>query len=166
MLDDPFGTPDVGVVILAEPVNVGSVELPAVGLLDEVIPARGTTRQTFTDVGYGISSDRNGVPTNEVLRKQAVQRYQPGNNPSDGSGIFHGLTDTHLMLHNIPNKNNGSGCPGDSGSPLLLGSTDTVVAVQSGAYFTGRDLRLCGRVVAIEARVETPQVLDWLAQFL
>ena len=111
--------------------------------------------------------DGAAVPTLEILRKQSVQNYAPGNNPYPGKqSVPHGLTQTHLILKNVPNTNFGSGCPGDSGSPLLLGGTDTMVAVQSFAYAVGRDGQLCGRAAAGGVRVDTTQVQGWLAPFL
>jgi hypothetical protein len=155
-------TIDAGVVILDEPVSITPADLPEVGLLNEIIPSTGTTQQKFVDVGYGISSYSHGLPTNVIVRKQSVQTYAPG----AGGGVLQGLTDTMLMLRNAPSSQHGGACPGDSGSGIFLGSTDTIVGIHMGGYRLGFEGTLCGRLTSINLRVDTAQVLDWLDQYV
>lgn len=160
--DDWPLTIDAGVVILDQRVDVTPAELPGAGLLDGIIPNVGTTRQTFQDVGYGISDYVRGLPTNDIVRKQSVQTYAPGK----GGGVLQGFTDTLLMLRNQPSSRHGGACPGDSGSGVFLESSDTVVGIHMGGYRLGHGGVLCGRITSSNLRVDTPVVLDWLSIYL
>jgi V8-like Glu-specific endopeptidase len=155
-------TIDAGVVILDQAVSITPAQLPEQGILDQIIPDTGTTQQKFQDVGYGISRYQNGLPTNDVVRKAAVQTYAPG----AGSGVFHGITDTLFALRNAPSPQHGGACPGDSGSGIFLGSSSTIVGVHMGGYRLGHDGTLCGRITATNLRVDTAVVLDWLHQYV
>ena len=163
----PF-TVDVGVVIFDEALDLPLAELPDVGLLSDYIPAQGASKQTFTDVGYGQTGvDTGGGPPQPAFplqRRMSTQTYHPGNNQMVGVG--HGLTDLHLTLKANPSSRHGSGCGGDSGGPIFLGDTYTLVAIHTGGYRLGFDGALCGRLSSLNHRLDTAVVLDWLAQFV
>lgn len=163
----PF-TVDVGVVILDEALDLPLAELPYVGLLNDYIPEHGASKQTFTDVGYGQTGVDTGggppQPTFPLQRRMSTQTYHPGNNQMVGVG--HGLTDLHLTLKANPSSRHGSGCGGDSGGPIFLGDTYTLVAIHTGGYRLGFDGALCGRLSSLNHRLDTAVVLDWLAQFV
>lgn len=165
--DWPF-TVDVGVVILNRSVDLPLASLPEPGLLDGLLPDDGASDQTFVDVGYGQTGvDTGGGPPLAAFplqRRQSTQTYAPGGN--DLVGVLHGLTDLMLMLKASPSARHGSGCGGDSGGPIFLGDSFTLVAVHTGGYRLGFDGALCGRLSSLNHRVDTPAVLDWLDQFL
>jgi len=56
-------------------------------------------------------------------------------------------------------KNKGGTAFGDSGGPVLLGGTDTVLAVNS--YVTNYN---CGGVT-YHSRIDIPEVLTWINSF-
>ena len=85
---------------------------------------------------------------------------------NEAVGVIHGLTDRLRMLKANPSSRHGSGCGGDSGGPIFLGDTATVVAVHTGGYRLGFDGALCGRLSSLNHRIDTPIVLDWLYTFL
>jgi hypothetical protein len=165
--DWPF-TVDVGVLILDESLDLPLAFLPDPYLLDTYIPDQGASRQQFVDVGYGQTGVLTGggppQPYFPLERRQSSQRYHPGGNP-ETVGVIHGLTDLMLMLKANPSSRHGSGCGGDSGGPIFLGDTATVVAVHTGGYRLGFDGALCGRLSSLNHRIDTPLVLDWLHQY-
>jgi secreted trypsin-like serine protease len=165
--DWPF-TQDVGVVILDEAVDLPLAPLPEAGLLETIIPRRGESRQVFVDVGYGQTGVETGGgpprPNFPLERRQSSQRYAPGRNGM--VGVIHGLTETLVMLKASPSARHGSGCGGDSGGPIFLAGTTTLVAIHIGGYRLGFDGALCGRLSSLNFRLDTPVVLDWLAQFV
>jgi hypothetical protein len=66
----------------------------------------------------------------------------------------------YMRLSLNPGGGTGGTCFGDSGGPDLLGGTDTVLAVNS--YVT--NVNCAG--VGYSARVDIPEVLEWINSFL
>jgi hypothetical protein len=66
----------------------------------------------------------------------------------------------YMRLSMNPGKGKGGTCFGDSGGPDLLGGTNTVLAVNS--FVT--NINCSG--VGYSARVDIPEVLDWINNFL
>ena len=121
---------DVGIVILDRPIVVGDegyaggfASLASVGSLDRLATKRGRQDVTFTASGYGLSLS-NPVKTLS-FRSRLMATEQLINLQSH-------LTDG-FNIQTTANPGNGKGgtCGGDSGGPLLYGSTDTIVAVNS-----------------------------------
>ncbi|MEN8113926.1 MAG: trypsin-like serine protease [Actinomycetota bacterium] len=146
-----FSYRDVGIVVLDDPVDLGSfAELPEAGLVD--------TLQNKTDVdfvGYGVQEiiHGGGPPFWTGLRNRM---YAPS---ALVSGKFvHSAEYMRLALN--PGGGTGGTCFGDSGGPDLLGGTDTVLAVNS--YVTNYN---CAGV-GYSARVDIPEVLDWINGFM
>lgn len=113
-----FGSSDVAVVILDDP-----VELPRYAQLPESDQARTLTTGTrLTAVGYGVDTigRGGGQPdlSSRVTRKSTTLRLLPTQRAID-----------EVTVRAQTNGQSGM-CPGDSGSPLLLG--DTVLGVLSG----------------------------------
>ncbi|MGH3079283.1 MAG: trypsin-like serine protease [Gaiellaceae bacterium] len=156
----PF-TYDYGLLYLDEPVSIEPADLPDPLVLDPIINANGQTDQRFDDVGYGIQGTivGQGPPQRAITwtRKIAEQRYRPGN--GSVSGVFH---ETWFILGNVPSVEHGGSCGGDSGSPVLWGGTDTVVAVHTGGYRLGYNGVLCGRITSLNHRIDLPDVLAWI----
>lgn len=163
----PF-TVDVGVIILRDELDLPLAYLPEPYTLNSVIPDEGASDQQFVDVGYGQAGvETGGGPPQAYFpleRRQSSQTYHPGGN--EALGVIHGLTDLMLMLKANPSSRHGSGCGGDSGGPIFLGDTATVVAVHTGGYRLGFDGQLCGRLSSLNHRIDTPVVLEWLYGFL
>ena len=164
----PFTT-DIGVVVLAEPVGYAPATLPDEGVLNMLIPENGAANnQKFVDVGYGQTGVATGggppLAAFPLQRRMSVQTYHPGKN--DQVGVIHGLGPQLLMLKANPSSRHGSGCGGDSGGPIFRDGTFTIVAIHTGGYRLGFDGQLCGRLSSLNHRVDTPEVLDWLAQYL
>lgn len=146
-----FSYRDVGVVVLDEPVYMDEyAELPEAGLVD--------TLRNKTDVdlvGYGVQEQQHGggPPAWTGLR---VRLYAPSEMVS---GKFVHASE-YMRLSMNPGGGTGGTCFGDSGGPDLLGGTDTVLAVNS--YVTNYN---CAGV-GYSARVDIPQVLEWIEGFL
>ena len=163
----PFTT-DIGVVILPEAVGYAPATLPEEGVLNTLIPENGASSQKFVDVGYGQTGvETGGGPPQAsfpLQRRMSVQTYHPGRN--DLVGVIHGMGPQLLMLKANPSSRHGSGCGGDSGGPIFIDGTYTIAAIHTGGYRLGFDGQLCGRLSSLNHRVDTPEVLDWLAEFL
>jgi len=163
----PF-TMDVGVVLLDEAVDLPLASLPDPGLLDTIIPEHGGSPQRFNDVGYGVAGVITGGGPPQVNfpldRRVSTQRYAPGGN--DMVGVIHGITDLLFMLKSSPSARHGGGCGGDSGGPIFLEDTYTIVAIHIGGYRLGFDGVLCGRLSSINFRIDNPDALNWLYGYL
>jgi hypothetical protein len=162
--DNPFGGGnglpafsyrDVGVVVLDEPVVMDEyAQLPSSGLNDTL-----KTKTPVDFVGYGVQEQIMTVPgTNPKDRWTGprVRMYAPGQTVS--GQFVHSAEYLRLTLN--PGGGKGGTCFGDSGGPDLLGGTRTVLSVNS--YVTNVN---CGGV-GYAARVDVPEVLEWIGTFL
>lgn len=146
-----FSYRDVGVVVLEEPVYMDEMaELPEAGLVD--------TLKNKTDldlVGYGVQEQVHGggPPYWTGLR---VRLYAPSELVS--GKFVHSAEYMRIALN--PGGGTGGTCFGDSGGPDLLGDTNTVLAVNS--YVTNYN---CAGV-GYSSRVDIPEVLEWINDFL
>lgn len=89
--------------------------------------------------------------------RRSVARYAPGNGAT--TGLFH---ETWSITSAVPSPQHGGACDGDSGSPVLWGDSDTIVAVYVGDYRLGRDAVLCGRLTSLVHRIDQLSVKDWI----
>jgi hypothetical protein len=161
----PF-TLDYGLVFLEEAPGITPATLPEPGVLPEMIGTTGQTDWRFVDVGYGQNGVIVGggppVPNFDFVRKYSVQRYHPG------QGAVGAQDPTWFVLNNVPSKNHGSGCGGDSGSGIFPDADDafgdTVLAVHTGGYRLGNAGQICGRITSLNHRVDIDVVLDWIAE--
>jgi V8-like Glu-specific endopeptidase len=121
----PFYVHDVGVVILAEPINLDDYGvLPEADQLDVLKTKRGQQDTTFTAVGYGLqeSSPNPAHVQADRVRMVAYPHLIQINVP--------GYTgDFSLLLSN--NHSTGGTCFGDSGGPNFLNDTNIVAGVTS-----------------------------------
>jgi Trypsin len=149
-----FAIRDVGVVVLTEPVPVAAVseyaELPDAGLVDTL-----ANKTPVTLVGYGVQTQLHGggppVWTGPRVRLQAPSELVSGN-------FTH--ADEFLKLALNPGGGSGGTCFGDSGGPDLLGTSNTVLGVNS--YVTNSN---CSGV-GYSSRVDIPEVLEWIEAFM
>jgi hypothetical protein len=163
----PF-TLDYGLVFLDEEVDIAPAPLPTAGILPELIGTTGQTDWRFVDVGYGQNGVNvgGGPPTRNFdwVRKYSVQRYHPG------QGAVGALDPTWFILNNVPSKNHGSACGGDSGSGVFPDAEDsfgdTILAVHTGGYRLGNAGQICGRITSLNHRVDVPVVLDWITGYM
>ena len=149
-----FAFRDVGIVVLTEPVPGAVVDdyasLPAAGLVS------GLKNKSWLDyVGYGVQTNvrGGGQPVWTGLRNRM---YAPGRLVS--GNFTHSSEFIKVSLN--PGGGKGGTCFGDSGGPILLAGTDTVLGVNS--YVTNNNCTGVGYA----SRVDIPSVLGWVNSFL
>lgn len=154
-----FSYRDTGVVVLSEPVIMSEyAQLPTAGLVDTL---KNKTAVDF--VGYGVQYQAqirgNALPQPPPFNRWTgprIRNYAPSELVS--GKFVHSAEYMRLALN--PGGGSGGTCFGDSGGPDLLGGTSTVLAVNS--YVT--NVNCSG--VGYSARVDVPEVLDWIKGFL
>jgi hypothetical protein len=106
-----FDTHDVAVVILDEPINVSSyAELPSLDLVDSL-----PMRQRVDIVGYGLQDTENKLDPGELFTRYRAQAELIQANGD--------IAPEFLKVTANPAQGKGGTCFGDSGGPILLGST-------------------------------------------
>jgi hypothetical protein len=143
---------DVAVIVFdaTEVAGLGITPMPVtpLGFLTEFRTQPAWGQQAATVVGYGLASAGQGpyLTQNDGVRRYADVKTQQ-------------LNDYFLVMHeNAPKAGKPGTCPGDSGGPVILGGY--LVAVNSYGLSAGCH-NLGGYV-----RIDTPEVLDWLSQYL
>jgi hypothetical protein len=139
-------TSDVGIVVLDKPVRLSTYgSLPTVGLAETLYK-----HELFTIVGYGIQ-DTQPVQVADVRRLQATVKLV-----SLQSGYSAGF---NLQLSSNPGQPHQGGlCFGDSGGPVLYGTT--ILAVNS--FVINANCAGAG----FSYRIDQPQILSWIESFL
>ena len=143
---------DAGVVILDEPVQVDEYgTLPGEGALDEVKK----NDRLYTPVGYGLNASGPKTAEGGDIRYQATVKLVNLN------GVF-GIPDgTAAKFSNNNGKpHQGGTCFGDSGGPIFIQGTLTIVAVTS----FGINSNCAGSGGGY--RIDQADDLDWLANVL
>ena len=141
---------DVGVVRLAEPVNLPAyATLPALDQLDALKTRRGRQDVTFTAVGYGLQRINPVFVEAERVRMNAHPKLDQINVPG-----FTG--DFSMLLSN--NHSTGGTCFGDSGGPNFIGDSNVVGSVTS--FGINGNCAGTGGVF----RVDRGNVLDFITQ--
>jgi hypothetical protein len=121
-VDEEFFTHDLGVLLLSEPVIMPQyAQLPTVGLLSELYAANKHRR--YTAVGYGVESsgpkEMLGGDTRQRAELQLVNLR----------GVLGTGKGTSAKFSS--NSRTGGTCFGDSGGPVFVSGTNTIVAVIS-----------------------------------
>jgi hypothetical protein len=154
-----FSYRDVGIVVLDEPVSMDEyAALPATGLVDTL-----RKKRPIDFVGYGVQYQAQ-IPGKELPQPPPyyrwtgprVRMYAPSKLVS--GEFVHSAEYVRMTLN--PGRGSGGTCFGDSGGPDLLGGTNTVLAVNS--YVTNHN---CSGV-GYSARVDIPEILEWIESFL
>ena len=120
--DAAFFTHDLGVLRLSEPVSLPEYgTLPTEGLLDELYAEN--KQQPYTVVGYGLEGSGPKKSFGGDTRRRADLRLV---NLTGVGGIGDGISAKFSS-----NANTGGTCFGDSGGPIFIAGTTTIVAVNS-----------------------------------
>jgi hypothetical protein len=143
-------THDLGIIVLDQPVYLAEYGvLPEAGTLDSLATRRGQQNVEFDVVGYG-AQDWVPVIDFEFARVAgAVQLINLKNQFTDGYNI---------QVTNAPGTGGGM-CQGDSGSPLLLEDSRTIVAVTSFINFNCRGF-------GVSYRIDRQPILDWINGYI
>jgi Trypsin len=153
------GGPDVGVAILSTPVtNISPVQLPTAGLVDRLRSSGALAHGDLTIVGYGC-----GGPDVEVQRGERPLRdcYEDTWLTRRWARALFAGTELDWLQLQATDAATGSGAPcfGDSGGPVLLGDSNTVLAVMIEVS------RRCTGVTWA-TRLDIPAVRSFLGRFV
>jgi hypothetical protein len=149
-------TKDTGIVVLDEPITATDqaslvksyASLATAGSLDRLATRRGLQAVAFTASGYGLSYNS---PVGFVSFRKRLMATE--NLINLGSALTDGF---NIQLTANPGDGKGGTCGGDSGGPLLYGSSNTIVAVNSFG------LNEWCRGVDFMYRVDRTAVQDWI----
>ena len=153
--DAVFYLHDAGVIVLDEPVQMGTYgTLAGLGYLDQ-FTGKLKSQTLFEAVGYGLTYSRPKVQLGGDTRMKSQQKINNTN----------GVYGTHdhssiVFSNNNGQPHQGGTCSGDSGGPFLLDNTNIVVAVNSYGVppnCTGGDGAY---------RIDQQDDVDWLAGIL
>lgn len=126
--DNAFYLHDVGIVVLSQPVNLGTGQLASLGTLDELSTRRGLQEQTFTPVGYGVQE----IVPNPNEQSALLIRYRATTRLISTRGTAGIPAGTSVLFTNNPGRPaTGGTCFGDSGGPIFHGDSNVIVAVTS-----------------------------------
>lgn len=121
--DEFPNTYDVAVVLLSEPVEMGSYGvLPELGALDGLDRERGKKDQIFRVVGYGLQET---VPNPKVVLDN-LERYTATPQLVELNSANTGGYNIHLST-NPGKKSPGGDCFGDSGGPVFYPKDSNIV---------------------------------------
>jgi hypothetical protein len=150
--DAQFFLHDLGVLVLDAPRTSPTYgELPALGLLDTLV--RDQTLR-YTPVGYGLEESGPHTALGGDTRRKATTKLVNLN------GVFGaGKGVAAKFSANLGSNNTGGTCFGDSGGPIFLQGTTTIVAVTS----FGISSTCTGSTGGY--RLDQPDDLAWLATF-
>jgi trypsin len=155
-----FASHDVGVVTLGAArtaLPTDYAQLPSAGLADTL-----ANKSPVDLVGYGVSVQAQ-IPGNQLPQPPPFYRWTGPKQrlfaPSEIlTGSFKG-SDEHLKVALNPGGGSGGTCFGDSGGPILLGDTSTVLGVNS--YVNNVN---CGGT-GYAQRIDLPDILSWIESF-
>ncbi len=114
-------TGDVGVVVLNSAPGVGTASIASVGTLDSMATQRGQQNVKFDVVGYGLQEIKPVQMANRDRLRATTQLVN----------LTSALTDGFNIQQTAAPGTGGGTCFGDSGGPIFLQGTTTIVAVNS-----------------------------------
>jgi secreted trypsin-like serine protease len=146
---------DIAVITLDRAVtNVDPVQLPPLGLLDQM-KANGTLNRTeFTSVGYGVQEPQPAP--GGIVNAFPMQRWF-------AAGEFNALTPVWLRISQNQATGDGGTCSGDSGGPQFVGAAENETETQVSITIRG-DL-FCF-ATNVDYRIDTPQARAFLSRFV
>jgi hypothetical protein len=112
---------DIAAVILDAPSSVQPASLPAAHLLDGLDAAGALRGQAFSVVGYGSTGDPAGGGRPQANLGRGTKRV--------ATASYLALSPAALRLSQNAALGDGGACEGDSGGPVYLGTSNTVVAL-------------------------------------
>ena len=146
-------THDVGILILTEEVDLDEyAELPSLYQVDAL-----PMKQDVDLVGYGVQYQIHGGGPPAWDWIDFGYRYYAQAQVIASNHIW---SDEFMRLTANPGQGKGGTCFGDSGSPILLAGTDTVLGVCS----WGTNGNCAG--VSYEQRIDIPEILNWISGFM
>jgi hypothetical protein len=123
--DNTFWVHDMGVLQLDQPVQSDTYgQTPELGLLDSVVKQKSHLR--FQAVGYGLEGSKLNSSFGGDTRRKAVMKLV---NITGVGGAGGGIS--AKFSNNKGKTSTGGTCFGDSGGPIFLEPTTTLVAVTS-----------------------------------
>jgi secreted trypsin-like serine protease len=147
---------DIGLVVLDEPVaDRGFARLPASGVVGALDRRKKSQEGDLTIVGYGANAVYKTKPPTydfQLVRNMAPSRLLKLPDAKAGGA--------DIEISSKQKKGYGALCFGDSGGPVLLGSSDVVVGINS--YVKNR--KCAGSAFAY--RMDLPGALGFLAPYL
>jgi hypothetical protein len=147
-------TRDLGIVVLDQPVtDVVYASLPTVGSLDDLARRVAKRSISFTVSGYGV---------NYINPAKSVSLRERMTATASLVNLRSNLADGYNLAHS-GNASQGKGgtCFGDSGGPVFLSGTDTIVGVTS----FGLSSQTCSGP-GFAYRTDQAEVLAWIASFV
>jgi hypothetical protein len=145
-----FDAYDVGIVILSEPIVLGQyAALPSLNVVDGLPNMAGVDL-----VGYGVNRQQRGggVSPYDAWTWDRMRYYAPANIvPSQDC-----ISDMFVKLTANPGRGKGGTTFGDSGGPIFLAGTNTVIANNSFVNNANCD------GVTYAQRIDIPEVLEWI----
>ncbi|MFJ5692768.1 trypsin-like serine protease [Arthrobacter sp. NPDC093125] len=149
-LDAVPETRDAGLVILAQPIELGEyASLAAAGTLDALAARRGQQETTFTASGYGVSEVNPVSTTSFRERLMAESRL---------TNLTSSSNDGYNVQTNGNGKDRGGTCTADSGGPLFYGpfTSNTITGITSFGHN-----RYC-KGTGFSYRTDRQEVIDWI----
>lgn len=153
-----FITHDVGIVVLTEPVPTSVVgeygSLPAVGLVNTLAVGAGVTF-----VGYGVQyqvTPRNNGGPYEAWRGVKDRFFAPAQLLSNNFA----LSNEFIKCSSNAAQGKGGTAFGDSGGPVFLGNTKTILALTS----FGSNNNCAG--IGYYYRIDQTEILNWIDSYL
>lgn len=148
---------DVGILKLDQNVVLSEYgQLPQAGRVDTL-----PMKQDLDLVGYGVQYQirGQGIPPsgNWDWINWPPYRYQATAQLVASNDV---MNQQFIRLTANPAQGKGGTCFGDSGSPILLADTNTIVGVCS----WGTNGNCAG--VSYDQRIDTPEILPWIESFL
>jgi hypothetical protein len=142
-------THDVGVLNLSKSIILSEyAELPSLGLVDTL-----PMKQDVDLVGYGVQFQIHGGGPPYWDWIDFGCRY---NATSQLIASNHIMSDQFMRLTANPGNEKGGTCFGDSGGPILLAGTNTVLGVCS----WGTNGNCAG--IGYQQRIDTIEILEWI----
>ena len=148
---------DVGILILDKKVKrIGYAQLPDAGFVDTIL-----MKEDVDLVGYGVQWQIHGggVPPGAAWDWYDFPPYRYYAQ-AELIASEHVISDGFMRVTANPGGDTGGTCFGDSGGPILLAGTNTVLGVCS----WGTNDNCAG--VSYEQRIDIPKILDWIQGFL